>query len=137
VAVFSATDYKIVINSVNLSDHLTSAELPLTAEELDTTTFGTAGWRSKLGGLKEGTLTLNFLDDKAASNVDATLWTAFGTVVSFTIKSTTAATSATNPEYQGSILVKEVKPFGASVGDLAALSVSYPTSGTVTRAVSP
>lgn len=134
MAVFAATDYKIVINSVNLSDHLKSAELQLAGDELDSTTFSTTGWKSKMGGLKDGSLTLNFLNDFAASNVDATLWAAFNTVVTFTIKPTSGTTTATNPEYSGSVLVKEVKPFGASVGELAALSVTYPTSGAVARA---
>jgi hypothetical protein len=68
--------------------------------------------------------------------VDVTLFALLGTVVAFTAKATSSANSATNPEYQGSILITEYTPLDNSVGDLAKASVSWPTTGTVTRATS-
>ena len=41
---------------------------------------------------------------------------------------------ATNPSYTAVCLVNSYSPFASSVGDLATLSVSWPTSGTVVRA---
>ena len=136
MAVFALVDFAMSINSVDLSDHNTKATLHVEADDLETTPFGTSGWRSRIGGLKGGTLELEFNQDFAASKVDATLWAAFGTVVAWTGKATSSANSATNPQYSGSVLITEYTPFDNSVGELAKVSVTFPTSGTVSRATS-
>jgi hypothetical protein len=134
MAILVLTDVKVVINSVNLSDHATSLTLTLDVDEQETTAFG-ATFRARVGGLKDGKLDIEFNEDFAASNVDATIWAALASVVPFTAKATSAATSATNPEYQGSILINSHVPIDGSVGDLAKVKVSWPTTGAVTRAV--
>ncbi|SET43486.1 radical SAM protein [Nonomuraea wenchangensis] len=136
MATFVYTDAVVTINSVDLSDHVTKATLKIDVEDKDTTAFGGNGWKTRLGGLKEGTVELEFNQDFAASEVDATLWPLIGTVTSITIKPTSGSVSATNPEYSGSVLVKEYSPLDGSVGDVAKTSVSWPTSGAVSRATS-
>jgi hypothetical protein len=42
--------------------------------------------------------------------------------------------STSNPKYTGNLLIKAWNPITGSVGDEASVSVSYPTSGAVTRA---
>jgi hypothetical protein len=129
------TDVKVQINAVNLSDHATSLTLTIDVDEQETTAFGTSGFRSRVGGLKDGKLDVEFNEDFAASNVDATIWAALGSVVAFTAKATSVTTSATNPEYQGFVLINSHVPIDGSVGDLAKTKVSWPTSGAITRAV--
>lgn len=129
------TDVKIVINGVNLSAWCTSASFKYDVDDQETTAFGTSGYRSRIGGLKDATLDLEFNQDLAAAAVDATLSPLLGTVVTFTLKQSTAATSATNPEYQSSVLITEYTPIDGKVGDLAAIKVSYPNTGAVVRAV--
>jgi hypothetical protein len=134
VAILVLTDVKVQINSVNLSDHATSLTLTIDVDEQESTAFG-ATFRSRVGGLKDGKLDVEFNEDFASSNVDATIWAALGTVVPFTAKAVSTTTSATNPEYQGNILINSHVPIDGSVGDLAKTKVSWPTSGTITRAV--
>jgi hypothetical protein len=134
MAAFSFTDAVLVVNSVTLTTLVRSVTLNVEAEDLETTTMGGGGYRSRIGGLKSGTLEVEFLNDFAASQTDATLWPIFGTVVTFSLKPTSAAVSATNPLYSGSVLVTQVGPLDGEVGALAVRSVSWPTSGTVTRA---
>ena len=57
-----------------------------------------------------------------------------GTVVAIKVRPTTAAISATNPEYSGNVLVSEYSPLDGSVGDLATTSVSWPGAGALARA---
>jgi hypothetical protein len=64
------------------------------------------------------------------------MWTAIGTSVAFTVKPTSGATGAGNPVYSGSVLITEWNPINASVGDLAQVSVTWPVTGAVSRAVS-
>ena len=133
MAKFVATDYKVTVNGTNLSSSLTSVDLSLSADEVDTTTFG-GEWRTVTGGLKSGSLTLNFNQDFAAASVDATLFPLFNTAATVVITPTSATVSASNPSYSVICLANSYQPFASSVGDLATLSVTWPTSGTVTRA---
>lgn len=133
MAKFVATDYKITINSTDFSTSLTSVDLTVQSDEVDTTTFGGA-WKTVTGGLKSGSVKLNFNQDFGASSVDATLWPLFNTNATVVITPTSSSVSATNPAYTAICLVSQYQPFASTVGDLATLSVTWPTSGTVTRA---
>lgn len=135
MAKFVATDHKITINGTNFSDSLQSVNLTISADEVDTTTFGGA-WKSVTGGLKSGSLQLNFFQDFGAASVDATIWPLLNTLATVTITPTSTAVSATNPSYQAVCLVSQYQPFQSTVGDIATLSVTWPTSGTVVRGTS-
>lgn len=135
MAVFSFTDASVVINSVDLSDHVRQVTLNVSADELDDTAMGDT-FRSRIGGLKDWSVSLEFNSDFAASEVDATLWPLLGTTTTITIKPTSSAVGATNPSYSGSVLVSQANPLGNSVGDLATVSVTWNGAGTLTRATS-
>jgi len=130
---FVATDHKITINGTNLSSSLTSVDLSLSADEVDTTTFGST-FRTRVGGLKTGSLTLNFNQDFAAGAVDATLFPLFNTIGTVVITPTSSTVGTANPSYSFQVLCNSYQPFASSVGDLATFSVTWPTNGTVTRA---
>lgn len=132
MATFALLNEHIEINGVDLSDHVRSGTLALEATALDSSAMGD-GWTKQTGGLKSGTLSIEFLDDYAASQVDATLWPLFGTVVTFLVRPDGAAVSATNPNYTGSVLIQQHSS-GGSLNEMAMKSVTYPTSGAVTRA---
>lgn len=135
MAKFVLNDASVTINSVDLSDHVSSVTLEISADEIVTTSMGST-FNERVGGLKDGSLSIEFQSDFAASEVDATLWPLFGTVTSFVVKPTSDAVSATNPSYSGNILINQHIPVGNAVGELATMSVAYPTSGTITRATS-
>lgn len=132
MAKFVATDYAITINGSDFSSSLAAATLEITAEEQETTAFG-SGYRTRIGGLKDASLSLDFHQDFGAGAVDATLFPLLGTQATVTIKPTSGSVSATNPSYSMLALVTQYSPFASSIGDLATLSVSWPVSGTVTR----
>ena len=136
MAVLALTNAKVVVNSVDLSDHVRKVTLKTSADDLDTTAMSSTGYRSRIGGLKEGELGLEFNGDFASGSVDATLFAALGTVVAATVKPVNTTTAATNPEYQFNVLVTEHTPLDNSVGELATVSVSWPTTSTITRATS-
>ncbi len=136
MAVFAFTDASVTINSVDLSDHVRQVSLSLTAEELDTTAMSATGYRTRAGGLKDGSLTLEFNQDFASSEIDATFNGIIGTVVAFVVKPTSGSVSSTNPSYSGNVLITEYMPLANAVGDLATVSMTFPTSGAITRATS-
>lgn len=132
MAKFAATDFNVLINGANFSTSLNSVELTLSADDLETTAFG-GEWRTRIAGLKSGSITLNFMQDFGASSVDATLYPLFGSNATVVIKPTSATVSSTNPAYTAVALVTAYSPYSSSVGDIATLSVTWPTSGTVYR----
>lgn len=133
MAEFAFTDASVVVDGTDLSDKVRQVTLSVSADELDTTAMGDT-YRSRIGGLKDWSVGLEFNSDFAASEVDATLFPLLGTVVTITIKPTSSAVGATNPSYSGSVLVSQANPIGNSVGDLATVSVQWPGAGTLTRA---
>jgi len=135
MAKFVATDYKVTINGTNFSTNLAQVELNVESNDVETTAFGTE-WEAKVGGLKKGSVTLQFLQDFGASSIDQTLWPLLNTIATVVVTPTSSAVSATNPSYTAQCLVNKYQPFASSVGDLATLSVSWPTTGTVTRGTS-
>ena len=133
MAKFVATDYNITINGSPFSTSLAAVTLDIVAEEQETTSFGST-FRTRIGGLKDATVSLDFHQDFGAASVDATLFPLLGTNATVVIKPTSGTVSATNPSYSFEALCTQYQPFASSVGDLATLSVSWPVSGPVTRA---
>tara|TARA_R110000822_G_scaffold88337_8_gene204723 strand:- start:1900 stop:2313 length:414 start_codon:yes stop_codon:yes gene_type:complete len=134
MAKFVATDYKTTINGVDFSQSIAQVNLEISSDDVETTAFGQT-FRTRVNGLKDGTLQLDFMQDFAASSVDATLFPLLGssTFATVVITPTSGTVSATNPSYTAVCLVNQYSPFASSVGDLATVSVSFPTTGTVTR----
>ncbi len=132
MAKFAATDYKVTVNGTNFSTNLNSVELAIESDDLETTAFG-GEFRTRVGGLKSGSLTLQFMQDFGSSSVDATLFPLLNTLATVVIVPTSGTVTATNPSYTAVCLVNSYSPFASSVGDIATLSVTWPTSGTITR----
>lgn len=128
-------DAYISINSNVISDHGNKAEIPIKAEAKMATAFGQT-WNVRRGGLKDGNLNFDFMNDYVAGNLDEIMWALVGTVVPFEVRPTSAARSTSNAAYTGNVFIDQWTPIIGKVGDLVTVSVGWPTSGTVTRATS-
>jgi hypothetical protein len=133
MAKFFAKDYKITVGTTVISDDVASVTLDITSDEVETTAFGST-YRSRIGGLKDASVSLDFHQDFGAGSVDALLFPLLGSTVAVKIAPTTGTVTATNPEYQFTALCTQYQPFAGAVGDLATLSVTWPVTGEVTRA---
>jgi len=133
MAKFFAKDYKITVGTTVLSDDVASVTLDITADEVETTAFGST-YRSRIGGLKDASVSLDFHQDFGAGSVDAILFPLLGSTVAVKIAPTSGTITATNPQYEFTALCTQYQPFAGAVGDLATLSVTWPVSGEVTRA---
>lgn len=134
IAAFAMTDCYIALNGTDRSSYIKSVTLNVEVNELDQTDFADSGWMVPLGGLKSGSLALTFNQDVAASAIDSIMWPLLGTTVTFEVRATNAAVGTSNPKYTGSVLINSWTPLDGSVGDIAEVSVTFPTSGTITRA---
>ncbi len=124
----------VSLNANDLSAYANKCEITVEVDEKDVTTYGSAGWKEVLGGLKSGTVAIEFKQDFAATKLDSIMWPLLGTVVPFEVRADQATVGTSNPKYTGNLLVKAWNPITGSVGDDATVSVSYSTSGAVTRA---
>jgi hypothetical protein len=131
VAKFAATDYQISIDEFDFSTNLNSVELSIESDDLETTTFGKRS-RTRIGGLRNATLTLNFMQDFEGL-IDGTMTAFFGQKVPIELVPTAGSVTATNPKYSFECLVTQYSPFASSVGDLATFSVTWPVTGPITR----
>ena len=80
MAVFAATDFSIVYNGVELSSYIQSVDLKLDVNDLDTTGMGTtnANFHTRIAGLRDWSGSIDFIQDFAAAQVDATIADAVG-----------------------------------------------------------
>jgi IMP cyclohydrolase len=131
------TNAYVLINSVNLSDHIASITLTTSDDVIETTAFGSSA-RTRIGGLADNSVALEFHQDYAAANVEATINgspSLVGTVTAVVVKPNGATTAADNPSYSFNALVSEWTPLNGAVGELATASVTWPISGEITKAV--
>lgn len=135
MAALVLTNAYVSINGVNLSDHITSITLNTTEDVIDTTAFGNTA-RTRVAGLLDNSVTIEFQQDYAASNVEATIYPLVGSTTALIVNPNTSTTSATNPRYSFTALVSEWQPLNGAVGELATASVTWPISGTITKATS-
>jgi len=136
MAVFMQNSVTVTVNSVDLTDHITSVSgFNETCADLQTTAMGETNI-SRIGGLKDSSVSITFLNDFAASKVYATLASLLGTAVPITIQPVSGSATATNPKKTGSCLITELPFIDGSVGDLAEVSVTWPVTGAISTATS-
>ena len=127
------TDAKVTINSVVLSDHISSITIDTKDDIVETTAFGSSA-KTRVAGLQDNSVTLDFMQDFASANVEATIYPLIGTATTIVVQPTSSAASTTNPTYTFSALVSEWQPLKGTIGSLATASVTWPISGTITKA---
>jgi len=126
----------VTLNSVDVSDQVTSVTINQTFDELETTSMGATA-HTFVKGLESSTVTLDFLNSYAAAEVATTLQSAYGTTVPLVIKPTSAVISATNPEYQTTILVNNLTPVNGAVGDLSTQSITFTCNSVIVVDTTP
>ena len=130
MAVFLNNGVVLTVNAVDLSNHVTAVTINRSFDELEVTAMGDSGHKF-IKGLEASSITIDFLNDTATSNVLQTLQAAWGTNVTVTVKQTSAATSATNPLYTMTCLVNNTTDINGSVADLSTHSLTFNVSGTI------
>jgi hypothetical protein len=126
------TSANVTLGGTDISDYVASVTLTVSSSEVETTSFGSGGAVTRVGGLKDGSLALEI--HNSYSEIDGLLFPLVGSTAAFIAKPDGTATSAANPAYSGTILITEYTPVNGAVGELATASLTFPLSGTVTRA---
>lgn len=130
--------YLAIPVGTDLSAYTSKVELTAEVEEKDVTTFTSLGWKTLLGGLKSGSLSLTWKNDITDNALDEILWNTLtlGAVTTFEVRSVNTSATSSNPKYTGQVLIKTLMPIAGSVGDVNEQSVTFPTSGAISRGTS-
>lgn len=135
MAKFVVTANTVTLNSSDISANCARAELVINAAEVDVTDFGSQGWTEVIGGLKSGTVSLDFHSDFGSGAVSSLFQNLVGTIGTVTlIAGNGTAPSASTPRYTATVMVNSFTPVSGAVGDLSTFSVSFPTTGAVSFA---
>lgn len=120
------TNVSVLINSVDLSDHVQKVTIDDKKDTVDVTSMGATS-KEYLLGLGDATVAVTFFQDFAASSVDATLQPlhAAGSLFPVVIKPTSATASATNPAYNGTFILPEYVPIDGQVGAASMMTVTF------------
>jgi hypothetical protein len=128
-------DPVIVFAGSTVTTSCASVTISVEADDVETTSFGGSGFRTRIGGLKSGTVDFEFHQDYASGSIDGLIFPLLGGTAAVSVKpGGTAATSASNPLYSFDVLVTSYNPVDGAVGDLNTTSVSFPITGVITRA---
>jgi Flp pilus assembly protein TadG len=131
MAVFLNNKVGVKVNTVDLSDHVTSVTLNRNFDEIEISAMGDSAHKFTKG-LEASSVTIDFLNDTAAANVLATLQAAWGTTVTVVLlQEKGTAVSATNPLYTMSVLVNGTTDINGAVGDIGSQSVTWNCNSTV------
>jgi hypothetical protein len=132
MAVFLNNKVGIKVNSVDLSDHVTSVTLNRSFNELSVTAMGDSG-EKYVKGLETSNVSISFLNDNDPStSVRGTLQSTWGTSVTVVLlQDKAAAVSATNPLYTMTCLINNTTDINGGVGDLGTQDVTWTVNGAV------
>jgi hypothetical protein len=129
------TNAFISVGGVDLSDLVASVSLSETFDIVETTAFSSTAAKTRVAGLEDNSITLEFHQDYATSEVEQTIYPLLGTAAAVIVKPNGSSTSAFNPSYSCSAIISEWTPINGSVGELATASVTWPVTGAITKAV--
>jgi hypothetical protein len=125
MAIFLNNKVGFKIATVNLSDHVTAFTLNRVVDAIEVTAMGDTSHKFT-AGLAADTITVTFLNDTATGSVLQTLQSAFGSTVAFqAIQDSSAAVSATNVLYSGTIFVDNLTDINGAVADEAMIDITF------------
>ena len=125
MAIFLNNKVGFKIATVNLSDHVTAFTLNRQLDSIEVTAMGDTAHKY-VAGLAADSITVSFLNDTATASVLPTLQTAFGTTVAWqAIQDSSAAVSATNLLYSGTIFVDNLTDINGDVSSEGMLDLTF------------
>ena len=89
--------------------------------------------RIRKGGLKDWSVDVNFHQDFAASQVDATLFSLVGATACIEIRPQNICSTVANPRYEGIGILESYNPVGGSVGALLDAPATWQSAADLTR----
>lgn len=135
MATLVLTDAFVSIDGTDISDHVRQVSIEAEAELLEDTAMGDS-YRSRKGGLKDWSVTLELNQDFAASDIDSILFPLLGSTAALVVRGKSDAVGTSNPEYSGTGILESYDPLSNSVGELATTNPTFQGAGALSRSTS-
>jgi hypothetical protein len=134
MAIFLNNKVGFKIATINLSDHVTAFSLNRQLDSVEVTAMGDTAHKY-VAGLAADSITVSFLNDTASASVLPTLQAAFGTTVAWqAIQDSSAAVSATNLLYSGTIFIDNLTDITGDVASEGMLDLTFQCNSKSTTA---
>lgn len=112
--------------TTDLTDNCSKCEISLTKEALETTAFGTGAARVFAAGLENNEVTLTLFNSYGAGEIEAILYSAWGTTSTLVISPSGTTESASNPEYTiTNCYLEKITPINSAVGELSVVEAVF------------
>ena len=132
--VFAQTSMDITVDTLGLQGFANEANLEVSADELEATTFASGGWRIKTAGLAQGMFSVSGFQDYVATGVDPSFpLSGLGGVDVWTVGPFTGTQVAGDPAFMGQGPLTSYNPLAGAVGDLAKFAFGFAGTGQTVR----
>lgn len=124
-------DVKILVDSLDASDHCTAVTVEDGAAEVDATAFGSV-YTSALKGMRTAQITATFQQDFVTGSVDAKFSALNNQTTPFVVEvtPTSSPVSASNPKFRlPESMLLGYTPLAGGVGDLSTTDVTFTNAG--------
>jgi hypothetical protein len=112
------TNAQVLVNSVDVSNHVQSVNITSERDTVEVTSMGDTAKEYVLG-LADANIEVTFFNDFAAGNVDSQMWALNQTNTPFPVevRPVNGARSTSNPGYTMTALLPNYSPINGSVSD--------------------
>jgi hypothetical protein len=126
MAITVLTNAQVIVNSIDLSDHVDQVTVEDTRDAVDVTAMGATN-KAYTKGLGDAKITIEFLQDFAAGKTYATLQPLIGSTstVQVEVRPVNAARSATNPAMVLQAFLMSFNALDGKVGDASRISAEF------------
>jgi hypothetical protein len=126
------TNCVVKVDTIDLSDHVNQVTVTETVNEVETSAFGNSNV-TRVGGLRDSSISLTFHQNFAVGEVYATLKDKVGSIGTVQVIPNGTTISATNPSISLEVLYTEMSHLDGSIGELSTASVTWPANS-ITKA---
>jgi hypothetical protein len=119
------TDCHVKIGAVTLSGMVNKVTLKESSSEVEVQAFGDK-YVKRIGGLKDASISLDFMNDYDAAAIQQTVGTMVGSTVTIVVAPKGSVASASNPTWTCEAFISEWSHIDGAIGDLATSSVTWP-----------
>jgi hypothetical protein len=134
MAIYTAGTTYLLLGALNVSDHLTSADLNISYNMISAKAMAATGvvvGNPMVKGSANHTLTATLFNDQAVSNIRSILDGAKGSTLAFAIAANGSTASTANPVYSGNIYVNDYAPVGGELNTAATIDFTFDIAGDI------
>lgn len=127
------TNAAVSIAGTDVSSLVASVTLSSEVAEVDTTSMGSTSV-TRTGGLTDNSISIDFHQDMSV--LEPVVWPLIGGTAQIVVRPNGTGTASTaNPSYTMTAAILSWSPVSGAVGELNTVSVTWPVTGAITRAV--